>query len=151
LSIVLGLGSPLMGQLAVRLGPRIPLTVGPVVVGAALVLATRIASGQGYWTHVFPAILVMSIGMTLAVAPLTSTVLMAAGKHQTGLASGFNSAVARLGGLIAVALMGAVLAQHGKAMLAPFAMALVAMGIIAALGGVASWFGLSGRWRENAA
>src|SRR6185295_10848664 len=121
--------------LAVRLGPRIPLTVGPLIVGAALVLAARIASSQAYWTHVFPAILVMSFGMTLAVAPLTSTVLMAVGKHQTGLASGFNSAVARLGGLIAVALLGAVFAQEGKAMLAPFAMALIAMGIVAALGG----------------
>jgi predicted MFS family arabinose efflux permease len=151
LSIMLGAGSPLMGKLAVRLGPRIPLTVGPLVVGAGLVLATRIASGQEYWTHVFPAILVMSIGMTLAVAPLTSTVLAAVGKHQTGLASGFNSAVARLGGLIAVALMGAVLAKHGKEMLGPFADALIAMGVIAALGGVASWFGLSGTWQRGAA
>jgi len=151
LSIMLGAGSPLMGKLAVRLGPRIPLTVGPLAVGAGLVLATRIASGQEYWTHVFPAILVMSIGMTLAVAPLTSTVLAAVGKHQTGLASGFNSAVARLGGLIAVALMGAVLAKHGKEMLEPFAVALIAMGIIAALGGVASWFGLSGTWQRGAA
>jgi predicted MFS family arabinose efflux permease len=93
----------------------------------------------------------MSIGMTLAVAPLTSTVLAAVGKHQTGLASGFNSAVARLGGLIAVALMGAVLAKHGKEMLGPFADALIAMGVIAALGGVASWFGLSGTWQRGAA
>jgi EmrB/QacA subfamily drug resistance transporter len=149
LSILLGLGSPLMGQLAVRLGPRAPLTIGPVVVGAGLVLATRIASGQDYWTDVFPSIVVMSVGMTLAVAPLTSTVLAAVKKHQTGMASGFNSAVARLGGLIAVALLGAVLAGSGKAMLGPFATALVIMGITAALGGAASYFGLSGRWQRS--
>ena len=106
LSILLGLASPLMGKLAVRVGPKIPLTIGPIVVGAGLLLATRIAADQAYWTHAFPAILVMSIGMTLAVAPLTSTVLAAVDKHQTGMASGFNSAVARLGGLIVVALIG---------------------------------------------
>lgn len=150
LSILLGIGSPLMGKLAVRIGPRLPVSIGPLVVGTGLVLATRIASGQDYWTHVFPAILVMSIGMTLAVAPLTSTVLAAVEKRQTGMASGLNSAVARLGGLIAVALLGAVLAQHGKTMLAPFAVALVIMGIVAALGGVAAWFGLGGRWRRSA-
>jgi EmrB/QacA subfamily drug resistance transporter len=149
LSIMLGLGSPLMGKLAVSMGPRIPLTIGPVVVGAGLLLATRIASGQAYWTHVLPGILVMSVGMTLAVAPLTSTVLAAVEKHQTGLASGFNSAVARLGGLIAVALLGAVLAGSGKTMLAPFAIALVIMGIVAALGGVAAWFGLAGSWKRS--
>jgi EmrB/QacA subfamily drug resistance transporter len=149
LSILLGLGSPLMGQLAVRLGPRLPVSIGPVVVGAGLLLATRIASSQDYWTHVFPAILVMSIGMTLAVAPLTSTVLAAVKKHQTGMASGFNSAVARLGGLIAVALLGAVLANRGKAMLAPFAAAMVITGVVAALGGIVAWFGLSGSWRQS--
>jgi EmrB/QacA subfamily drug resistance transporter len=150
LSILLGLGSPFMGKLAVRIGPRLPVSIGPVVVGAGLLLATRIASDQGYWTHVFPAILAMSVGMTLAVAPLTSTVLAAVKSHQTGMASGFNSAVARLGGLIAVALMGAVLAQRGKTMLGPFAIALVVMGIVAALGGVAAWFGLTGGWRRSA-
>jgi predicted MFS family arabinose efflux permease len=149
LSILLGLGSPLMGQLAVRLGPRVAVSLGPVVVGAGLLLATRIAAGQDYWTNVFPAILVMSVGMTLAVAPLTSTVLASVGKHQTGMASGFNSAVARLGGLIAVALLGAVLANRGKAMLAPFAAAMVVTGIVAALGGIVAWFGLSGRWRRS--
>jgi EmrB/QacA subfamily drug resistance transporter len=150
LSILLGLGSPLMGKLAVRLGPRIPISVGPVVVGAGLVLCTRIAGSQDYWTHVFPGILVASVGMTLAVAPLTSTVLAAVEKHQTGMASGFNSAAARLGGLIAVALLGAVLARTGKTMLAPFAVALVAMGIVAALGGVAAFIGLGGRWQRSA-
>lgn len=145
LSIMLGLGSPLMGKLAVRTGPRIPLTIGPIIVGAGLVLATRIASGQDYWWYVFPGILVMSAGMTLAVAPLTSTILSSVGSHQTGIASGFNSAVARLGGLIAVALVGVVLTQQGEAMLAPFRIALMIMGAIAALGGGASYFGLMRR------
>ena len=150
LSILLGLGSPLMGKLAVRLGPRLPVSIGPVVVGAGLFLCTRITGGQDYWTDVFPGILVASIGMMLAVAPLTSAVLAAVERHQTGMASGFNSAVARLGGLIAVALLGAVLARTGKTMLAPFAVALVAMGIVAALGGVVAFFGLGGRWRRSA-
>lgn len=148
-SILLGLASPLMGKLAVRLGPRIPLTIGPIVVGAGLILGTRIAQDQNYWTHAFPAILVMSIGMTLAVAPLTSTVLAAVEKHQTGMASGLNSAVARLGGLIAVALVGAVLVGGGEAMLEPFAQAMMVMGVVAALGGAASYFGLSGKWKRH--
>lgn len=150
LSILLGLGSPLMGRLAVSFGPRLPLTLGPVVVGLGLLLATRISAGQSYWTHVFPAILVAAIGMMLAVAPLTSTVLASVDEHQTGLASGFNSAVARLGGLIAVALLGAVLAGHGKALLPPFTVALSAMGIVAVLGGVASFFGIGTGWRRDA-
>ena len=149
MSILLGLASPMMGKLAVRLGPKIPLTVGPIVVGAGLLLATRIAQDQTYWTHAFPAILVISIGMSLAVAPLTSTVLAAVEKHQTGMASGFNSAVARIGGLIVVALLGAVLMGSGKALLAPLAKALVAMAIVAALGGVASFFGLAGKWKRH--
>lgn len=148
LSILIGGASPVMGKLAERIGPRLPLTVGPIMVGAGLILATRIASSQSYWTHAFPAILVMSAGMALAVAPLTSTVLAAVGRHQTGMASGLNSALSRLGGLICVALLGAVLVERGDALLTPFAHALVAMGIVAALGGVAAFFGLAGRWRH---
>ncbi len=149
LSILLGTLSPLMGKLAERIGPRWPLTIGPIIVGGGLILATRIAENQAYWTHAFPAILVMSIGMTLAVAPLTSTVLASVDRHQTGMASGLNSALSRLGGLIVVALLGAVLIANGDALLRPFAKALVVMGIFAALGGVASFFGLSGKWRRS--
>jgi EmrB/QacA subfamily drug resistance transporter len=149
MSILLGLASPMMGKLAVRLGPKIPLTVGPLIVGAGLLLATRISESQAYWTHAFPAILVISIGMALAVAPLTSTVLAAVDKHQTGMASGFNSAVARIGGLIVVALLGAVLMGTGKDLLGPFSIALVAMAITAALGGAASFFGLRGKWKRH--
>jgi predicted MFS family arabinose efflux permease len=142
LSILLGLASPMMGKFAIRVGPRIPLTVGPIIVGAGILLGTRIASDQSYWTHAFPAVLVMSIGMTL-------TVLAAVERHQTGMASGLNSALSRLGGLIVVALLGAVLANSGKAMLQPFSIALVAMAIAAALGGIAAFFGLTGEWKRN--
>jgi EmrB/QacA subfamily drug resistance transporter len=149
LSILIGGGSRMMGRLAERIGPRLPLTIGPAVVGAGLLLATRIASDQSYWTHAFPAILVMSIGMAIAVAPLTSTVLASVDENQTGMASGLNSALSRLGGLIVVALLGAVLVAKGDALLKPFAHALVIMGIVASLGGVAAFFGLAGQWRRS--
>jgi hypothetical protein len=103
--------SPLMGKLAVRLGTAYPADDRSHRGRTRPFSGTRIANDQVYWTHAFPAILVMSIGMTLAVAPLTSTVLASVERHQTGMASGFNSAVARLGGLIAVALLGAVLTE----------------------------------------
>jgi len=149
LSILIGGGSRMMGRLAERIGPRLPLTIGPAVVGAGLLLATRIASDQSYWTYAFPAILVMSIGMAIAVAPLTSTVLASVDEKQTGMASGLNSALSRLGGLIVVALLGAVLVAKGDALLRPFAHALIIMGIVAALGGVAAFFGLAGQWRRS--
>ena len=149
LSILIGGASPMMGKLAERIGPHWPLTIGPVIVGAGLVLATRIASDQSYWTHAFPAILVMSIGMAIAVAPLTSTVLASVDRHQTGMASGLNSALSRLGGLIVVALLGAVMAAKGDALLRPFSHALVIMGAVAASGGIAAFFGLQGQWRRS--
>ena len=148
LSILIGAASPIMGKFAERIGPRLQLTAGPVIVGAGLLLATRIAQDQHYWTHVFPAILVMSAGMALAVAPLTSTVLASVDRQHTGMASGLNSALSRLGGLVVVALLGAVLAASGDALLRPFAIALVAMAFVAALGGAAAYFGLGGNWRR---
>ncbi|MEO7504013.1 MAG: MFS transporter [Sphingomicrobium sp.] len=143
LSILIGIGSPLMGKLAARIGPRLPLTVGPGIVAAGMLLGTRIAADQSYWCHVFPAVTVMALGMALIVAPLTSAVLGSVEEHQTGMASGFNSALSRTGGLIAVALLGGVLAGGGKAMLGPFAAALVAMAVVAASGAIAAWVGLN--------
>jgi predicted MFS family arabinose efflux permease len=144
LSVMLGLFSPLMGRLATRIGPKWPLTLGPLIVGAGLLLATRVQQDQAYWTHVFPAAAVMAIGMTLAVAPLTSTILASVDPKHTGMVSGLNSALSRLGGLIAVALMGAVLGASGQKLLDAFAVAMVATAAVAALGGVAAFIGLSG-------
>jgi len=141
--MILAIGSPLMGKISARTGPRWPLTIGPMVVAIGLLLATRIAAGQAYWTDVFPAIAVISVGMALAVAPLTSAVLVSVDARHTGMVSGFNSALSRTGGLIATALLGAVLVAEGEALLRPFAAALIVAAIVAALGGVAAFIGLA--------
>lgn len=91
------------GALATRIGPRIPMTVGPLVVGAGLALMARIQPGAGYVTTVLPAAFVFGLGLALTVAPLTATVLAAAEQRYAGVASGVNNAVARVAQLLAVA------------------------------------------------
>jgi EmrB/QacA subfamily drug resistance transporter len=98
LPIVMTAASPKMGSLAARIGPRLPLTVGPLVVAAGLVASWLIAPDASYWRGTFPAILVMALGMTIAVAPLTASVLGSVEEKHVAMASGFNSAVARTGG-----------------------------------------------------
>ena len=93
----------------------------------------------------FPAITVMAAGMAIAVAPLTSSVLASVDSDHTGMVSGFNSALSRTGGLIAVALLGAVLVGEGQALLGPFAVALVIAAAVAAAGGLAAFLGLAGK------
>jgi predicted MFS family arabinose efflux permease len=138
LPILIALGSPVMGQLAARIGPRLPLTIGPIVVGLGMLLGLRIGSDSPYWTDVLPSMAVMALGMAILVAPLTSSVLGSVDEKHVALASGFNSAVSRIGGLIATALLGVVLARQGEALLGGFHGALVAAAIIAAAGSVAA-------------
>jgi EmrB/QacA subfamily drug resistance transporter len=142
LSVLIGAGSPMMGKFASRIGPRIPLTVGPLIVAGGFLLATRVASDQAYWTHVFPAVTAIALGMAILVAPLTSTVLVSVDPEHTGMVSGFNSALSRAGGLFGVSLLGAVLAEQGHALLAPYAVAMVIGAAVAALSGVVSFVGL---------
>lgn len=122
--IVLAIGSPLMGRVAGSHGSRLPLAIGALTVSGGFLLATRIGSG-GYAATVLPAILVIALGMACVAAPLTTAVLSSVDASHTGIASGFNSAVARGGGLIATALLGVVLSAEGRALLAPFHAALV--------------------------
>jgi len=91
------------GALAQRIGPRIPMTVGPIVCAAGLVLLTRVAPGVSYLSGVLPGILVFGAGITITVAPLTTTALGAVDAHLAGIASGVNNAVARTGQLVAIA------------------------------------------------
>jgi EmrB/QacA subfamily drug resistance transporter len=135
LPAVIALASRLMGRIAVRTGPRLPLTAGPLIVAAGFALAARIGGGGSYWTTVMPAVLVIAIGMAGAVAPLTTAVMASVDRDHVGTANGFNSAVARTGSLIATALLGAVLAARGEALAEAFAVAsFVASGAAAAAG-----------------
>ena len=150
LPILIALGSPVMGQFAARIGPRLPLTIGPIVVGLGMLLGLRIGADSGYWTDVLPAIAVMAAGMAILVAPLTSSVLGSVDEKHVALASGFNSAVSRIGGLIATALLGVVLARQGEALLAGFHGALVVTAIVAAAASVAALTLLGGVKMKNA-
>ena len=128
--------SPTMGSLAARIGPRIPLIIGPLVVAGGILLARFVEPDSNYWAGPFPMILVMAIGMTIAVAPLTSAVLGSVEEQHVAMASGFNSAVARTGGLIATALLGAVLASKGEELFAGFHSAMYVSAAVAALASV---------------
>ena len=130
--------SPKMGSLATRTGPRLPLTAGPFIVAAGLLLSWLIEQHSSYWTAAFPTILVMALGMTIAVAPLTASVLGSVEERHVAMASGFNSAVARTGGLIATALLGAVLAQTGSALFGGFHIAMTVSAIVSALASFAA-------------
>ncbi len=104
-SVLLLLFSPAAGQLGQAIGPRLPLTVGPIVAGLGILWLGAIGPGDHYLTSVLPAVLVFGAGMTLVVAPLTTAVLASVDDRVTGTASGVNNAVARLAGLLAVAAL----------------------------------------------
>ena len=91
------------GALAERIGPRLPMTVGPLLVAAAALLLTRIGPDSSYVQDVLPGIIVFGLGLALTVAPLTATALGAVADEHAGVASGVNNAVARSGQLLAVA------------------------------------------------
>jgi EmrB/QacA subfamily drug resistance transporter len=96
------------GRLADRFGPRAFMGFGPLVAACGLALMLRVDATPDYWTDVFPALLVFSLGLSATVAPLTATVLADADERNAGIASGVNNAVARVASLLAVAALGAV-------------------------------------------
>ena len=139
LPLILSVASPVMGGVAGRIGPRLPLTVGPVIVAGGVLLAARVGAGASYWTTLFPAVVVIACGMACAVAPLTTAVLGSVDEAHTGSASGFNSAVARTGGLVATALLGGVLSAQGLGLVAPFRLACAAGAAAALAAGVCAF------------
>ncbi|MEU9502841.1 MFS transporter [Streptomyces sp. NPDC048196] len=93
------------GELGQRIGPRMPLTVGPVLCAAGMLLMVRVGPGASYPADVLPALVVLGMGMVTLVAPLTATVLASVDVDRAGLASGINNAAARAAGLVAVAAL----------------------------------------------
>ena len=140
--LVIALTAPTMGRLAAKIGPRWPLTIGPAVVAAGFLLALGIPAGASYLTAILPAMLVLSLGMAGAVAPLTTAVLASVEPSHSGVASGLNSALARIGGLVATALASAVLVSHGQVLAGTFKWAMVAGAAAAAAAGVCAFLWL---------
>jgi Na+/melibiose symporter-like transporter len=133
------------GALAQRIGPRIPLTVGPLVIAAGLLLMTRIQPGDSYVSSVLPAVVVFGLGLSLVVAPVTATVLAAADSRHSGIASGINNAVSRVAGLLSVAVLPLVAGLTGDGFYQPsvmthgFHVAMVTCAVLSALGGILAW------------
>ncbi|QNK67313.1 MFS transporter [Variovorax sp. PAMC26660] len=106
------------GQLVDRFGPRMPLVIGPAIAAVGFVLFAVPGVGASYWTGFLPAVVVLGFGMTVTVAPLTTTVMNAVGPEMAGVASGVNNAVSRAAAVLAIAVFGAVMAWAFDAALA---------------------------------
>ena len=112
ISLCLFLLSPRWGRLASGTGPRLPMTLGPIVGGAGMLLFIRLDPEADYLTDVLPAVLVFGLGLSATVAPLTATVLDSVAERRVGIASGINNGVSRVAGLLAIAVLGAVISAH---------------------------------------
>ncbi len=130
------------GQLAARIGPRLQMSVGPLVVGAGLLLLTRATGHGNYLVQVLPAVIIFGIGLAITVAPLTSTAMGAAPSEHAGVASAVNNVVARAAGLLAVAVLPLLAGITGASALQPrhfaagFHTAVIIAGLTCAAGGV---------------
>ncbi|MFI2377196.1 MFS transporter [Streptomyces sp. NPDC018964] len=133
------------GELGDRIGPRIPLTVGPLLCAAGMLLMLRVGPGASYATEVLPALLVLGLGMVTLVAPLTATVLASVATARAGLASGINNAAARAAGLVAVAALPLLAGMGPEAYRLPdafddaFRRAMVLCAAVLAAGSAIAW------------
>ena len=141
-TVIMLLLSERAGALAGRIGPRAPMTIGPLLAAAGVLLLLRVGRDASYLTEVLPAVTVFGLGLALTVAPLTATVLAAAGSNRAGTASGVNNAVARSAGLISVAVLPVIAGISGHdyqdpaAFAAGFRIAMLVCAGLLAIGGV---------------
>jgi EmrB/QacA subfamily drug resistance transporter len=147
-TVLMLLFSPRAGLLGDRLGPRVPMTVGPLVAAAGVALMIRVGPDAAYLTDVLAPVTLLGIGLTITVAPLTATVLGAVPEEQAGLASGVNNAVARTGGLVLVAVLPALTGLGSRGFAEPadlqpaFRTAMAVCAGLLALGGVIAALGI---------
>lgn len=133
------------GRLGTRIGPRIPMTFGPLTMAVGTLLLLGVGGDVSYWRDVLPGLTVFGLGLALMVAPLTATVLAAAADEHAGIASGVNNAVARAGSLLAVAALPVAVGLGGEeyadpvALDAAYSSAMLICAVLLALGGLISW------------
>lgn len=145
LTVIMLLFAARGGALGARIGPRIPMTVGPLVMSVGVAWLSQVGPGTSYWLGVFPPVVIFGLGLSLMVAPLTMTVLAAAPEDRAGIASGVNNAVARAGSLLAVAALPVAVGLSGDQYADPVAFndaygkAMLICAALLAVGGVVSW------------
>jgi EmrB/QacA subfamily drug resistance transporter len=142
ITIVMFVLSPRVGRLSMRYGPRLFMGAGPLVTALGVIPLVRLKPGFNYWWELLPPLLLFSVGLSMIVAPLTSTVLADAGEQDAGIASGVNNAVARVAGLLGIATVGAAIAGADNKLDMPGYR--MAMWITAALVGTGGVIGLAG-------
>ncbi len=150
-NVLLFVLSPVAGRIAGRVGPRAPMALGAAVAGLGLALFTRLGAGATYLREVLPAVLVFGLGLSMLVAPLTSAALDALGPRRAGLASGANNALARLAGLVAVAVvplaagMGGMREVHGTMLADGFRQAMWISAALCMIAAAVSWLAIPRR------
>jgi EmrB/QacA subfamily drug resistance transporter len=148
-TVLMLLFSARSGALAQRIGARVPLTVGPLTIAAGLLWMAQISPGDSYVSSILPPVVVFGLGLTLVVAPVTATVLAAADSRHSGVASGVNNAVARVAGLLAVAVLPVLAGLTGDSFYDPrkmtdgFQTGMLVCAALAAAGGVLAWLTIS--------
>ncbi|MEJ3404097.1 MFS transporter [Rathayibacter sp. YIM 133350] len=143
-TLMLVLLSSYFGGLSTRYGPRLFMTVGPLVAAAGTLYLLMVGADANYWVELFPGIVVMGLGMAMTVAPLTSAILGAVDPIHSGIGSAVNNAVARIAGLIAVACTGVIVGASGLDVRG-YHRAVIACAVLLAIGGVVSWLGIRNR------
>jgi MFS family permease len=131
------------GRYSMRFGPRWFMAIGPLIAGASTLALTRLPTHVNYWRDLLPPLLGFAVGLSLTVAPLTTTVLSDAGADDAGVASGVNNAVARVAGLIAIAVIGIAAASGSTRLTAHgFHVAMLVTGLLMVAGGLIGGVGL---------
>ena len=129
-----------VGAVAGRYGPRVFMTVGPLIAAIGFFLYVFAGAQPNYWTQILPGVLLFGIGMTLTVAPLTSAILGAIDERQAGIGSAVNNAVSRVASLIAIAFVGLIVGPQFGAV--GFQRGVLVTAVLLVLGAVTSWIGI---------
>jgi EmrB/QacA subfamily drug resistance transporter len=139
-TVMMILFATLFGTLAGRYGPRLFMTVGPFVAGGGFLLLLTAVPPVDFWLHVLPGIVLVGLGLSITVAPLTSAVLGSIHPGQAGIGSAINNAVARVAGLVAIAMTGTIVGSTLD--VAGYQRAMVVVAALMFIGGVVSWLGI---------